>query len=129
MSAKPLLLGYQSLRLDSTDDAAENGRRVLAAFADREGYAMGAIFTDLVYGRMAAFDALLDAVSTGGVAVVGIPTPEDLSPMPRLREAMRLRLQQAGGVPILIVQHSVDRESLDSAARPPAFAGRYEVRR
>jgi hypothetical protein len=101
---KPLLVGYQSLRLDSSPDAAENGRRILAAYAQREGFALGVIFTDVAYGRMAAFEALLDAVRAGGVAVVGVPTREDLSPMPRMREAMRLRLEHAGGVRVVVVQ-------------------------
>ena len=104
MNTKPLLLGYQSLRLDSSPDAAENGRHILAAYAGREGYTLGVIFTDLVYGRMAAFEALLTAVRAGGVAAVGVPTRDDLSSMPRMREAMRLRLEHAGGVPVVVAQ-------------------------
>jgi hypothetical protein len=107
MNAKPLMLGYQSLRLDSSPDAAENGRRILAAYAQREGFALGVIFTDVAYGRMAAFEALLNAVRAGGVAAVGVPTRDDLSPMPRMREAMRLRLENVGGVPVVVVQAAV----------------------
>jgi hypothetical protein len=107
VNAKPLLVGYQSLGLDSSPDAAENGRRILAAYAQREGYTLGMIFTDVAYGRMAAFEALLDAVRAGGVAAVAVPTRDDLSPMPRMREAMRLRLEHAGGVRVVVVQAAV----------------------
>jgi hypothetical protein len=101
---KPVLLGYQQLHANSSEDAAENGRRVLRAFAQREGYTIGMIFTEYVYGRMQAFDALVDAVRAGGVSAVAVPELEDLAVMPRIREAMRLRLEHAGGVRVLVVQ-------------------------
>jgi hypothetical protein len=119
-NANPVLLGYQSLRLDSSPDAAENGRRILAAYAQREGYTLGLIFTDVAYGRMVAFDALLNAVRAGGVAAVGVPTIDDLSSMPRMREAMRLRLEHAGGVRVVVAQTAVD----GALSLPPGAEGR-----
>jgi hypothetical protein len=112
MNARPLLLAYQSVRFDSTPDTVENDRRILLAYAQRQGYALGVIYTELAStGELSAFDRLLEAVRRGGVAAVAVASEADLGQMPRIRDWIRARVQ-ATGVPLLVVQ----------SLRPPSAA-------
>jgi hypothetical protein len=109
---RPTMVGYQTLRLDSSADAAENGRRLLAAYAEAEGYALATVFTEvLIEGRMSAYEALVAAIETGDVAAVAVPTLDDLGRMPRIREYLRGRLEKLG-VRVLVAQSLADLEKV-----------------
>jgi hypothetical protein len=102
---KPLLLGYQVSRLDSPADELVNGRRVLSAFADREGFALADVFVEHDVNRpLSAFAALIAAARAGGVEAVAVAAAADLGRIPRVRQLMRSRLEQEAGVRVLIAQ-------------------------
>jgi hypothetical protein len=102
---RPILLGYQTLRLDSGPEAAENGQRVLRAFAEREGFTLETVFTEVAYeGRLSALSALLERINRGGIAAVVVASPDDLGRLPRVRQAMRARLEREGHVRVLVAQ-------------------------
>jgi hypothetical protein len=104
VNGKRVLLGYQSVRLSSTPEEVENDRRVLVAFAQRRGYQLGLIYTEMVAaGELSAFERLLAAVRQGDVAAVGVPTEADLGRMPRIRHWLRFRIEETG-VPLLVAQ-------------------------
>jgi hypothetical protein len=101
---RPVALGYQSLRLDSSDDAQEIGRRVLAAFAELQGYLLRGVYTEHAYaGRLPAFELLLSRVAREQVAAVIVPSLDDFGHTPRVRQAMQLRLGQMASLRILVV--------------------------
>jgi DNA invertase Pin-like site-specific DNA recombinase len=102
---KPVLLGYLSARMDGSNDAVVNGRRVLAAFADREGYTLDEIFMDTDSAQpISAFVALLAAVRRGGAAAVVVPSVEHLGRTARERQTMRVLLEREGIARLLVAQ-------------------------
>jgi hypothetical protein len=68
---KPLLLGLVSARVASSPAAVENGRRLLASFADREGFELAEIYVDGRQGApVSAWAALLGAIRRGSARAV-----------------------------------------------------------
>jgi hypothetical protein len=101
---KPLLFGYQQVRLDAPRDAAARGQRLLANFAAREGFALGGVFVERDVNRpCSALVALIDAARRCGATAVAVPTAEDLGRLPRVRHLMRRRLEREAGCRVLVV--------------------------
>lgn len=72
---RPLLLGYIRGDALTTDREVAQSTSALAAFADREGYALGAVFVERTERVPLAFEAMLaEAARTGAKAVV-VPGP------------------------------------------------------
>jgi len=101
---KPLLLGYQQVRVDAPRDAVAGGRQLLAIFAAREGFALGEVFVERDVNRpCSALVALIEAARRCGATAVAVPTSEDLGRLPRVRHLMQRRLEREAGVRVLIV--------------------------
>ena len=102
---KPILFGYQTVRLSTTPEEVARGREALAAFAIREGFALGEVFVERDVDRpCSAFAALISAARRSGVEAVAVPTTADLGRLPRVRWLMRYRLEREAGVRVLVVR-------------------------
>jgi hypothetical protein len=102
---KPILFGYQTVRLSTPAEAVAKGREELAAFALREGFALGEVFVERDVDRpCSALAALISAARRSGVAAVAVPTTDDLGRLPRVRWLMRYRLEREAGVRVLVVR-------------------------
>ena len=102
---KPILFGYQTVRLSTTPEEVARGREALAAFAIREGFALGEVFVERDVDRpCSAFAALILAARRSGVEAVAVPTTADLGRLPRVRWLMRYRLEREAGVRVLVVR-------------------------
>jgi hypothetical protein len=102
---KPILFGYQTVRLNTPAEEVAKGREALAAFALREGFALGEVFVERDADRpCSALAALICAARRSGVAAVAVPTTDDLGRLPRVRWLMRYRLEREAGVRVLVVQ-------------------------
>jgi hypothetical protein len=102
---KPVLFGYQCVRLGTPPDQVVRGRRLLAEYAAREGFALAEVYVDDDVNRPdSALVALIAAATRGGVAAVAVPTLEDLGRLPRVRRLWRERLQREAGVRVLVVE-------------------------
>jgi hypothetical protein len=102
---KPVMFGYQCVRIGTPSDQVVRGRRLLAEYAAREGYALAEIYVDEDVNKpCSALAALIAAAQRGGVDAVAVPTHEDLGRLPRVRQLTRARLQRETGVRVLIVE-------------------------
>lgn len=99
------MLGYLSARLTTTEDEVQAARTTLRGFAEREGYALAEIFEERdVNAPTSALAALIGACQRQPVAVVAIPSLINLSPMPRVQSMTIGRIQDEGGVSVLVAQ-------------------------
>ena len=102
---KPILFGYQTVRVSTPAAEVARGRDALAAFAIREGFALGEVFVERDVDRpCSALAALISAARRSNVAAVAVPTTADLGKLPRVRWLMRYRLEREAGVRVLVVQ-------------------------
>lgn len=76
---RPLALGY--VREDSQMSKAElaHAKRVLAAFAEREGYALGTVYVERIERTPAAFEALIATAIRDEAAAVIVPGASHLA--------------------------------------------------
>src|SRR5262245_30869707 len=97
VSMKPVLFGYQRARAGIESVDVINGRRVLAAFAEREGFTLGEINEETDPGRpSSALSALVAALPRLGVGAVAVPTLWDLGRTSWTVVAARHILERAG---------------------------------
>lgn len=102
---KPILFGYQTVRVSTPADEVARGREALAAFALREGFALAEVFVERDVDRpCSALTALISAARRSNVKAVAVPTSADLGTLPRVRWLMRYRLEREAGVRVLVVQ-------------------------
>jgi hypothetical protein len=102
---KPILFGYQTVRVSTPVEEVAKGREEIAAFALREGFALGEVFVERdAHQPSAALSALIAAARRSGVAAVAVPTTADLGRLPRVRWLMRYRLEREAGVRVLVVR-------------------------
>jgi hypothetical protein len=74
MSAvRPLALGYVREESRMSDPELAYAKRVLAEYAEREGYALGTIYVERVDRTPAAFEALVTSAIRDEAAVVIVP--------------------------------------------------------
>jgi DNA invertase Pin-like site-specific DNA recombinase len=92
----PVLLGYQSVRVDSSSEQTEAGRRAMQEFARREGYELGLIYTDL-NGDCRGLQQLLSVVGADDSQAVVVASEQDLGRTVRFRAYVRTAIEQAGG--------------------------------
>jgi DNA invertase Pin-like site-specific DNA recombinase len=112
---KPSVFGYMNVTLHRGPDHAENDRRVMTAFAEREGFAMEEIFEDKdANSPLSALLALIEAANRSDATAVVVPRLADLGRLPRVRAELAKRLQREGGLRVLVAQtlpndvHDVD---------------------
>jgi hypothetical protein len=98
---RPVLLGYQRAR-ESSPDQLLNDLRLLQAFADREGYALGLVYTAAT-GTWGAMEHLLSRVRDGEADAVGVPSEADLGGTGKERAFVRSQIE-AAGIPLLVAQ-------------------------
>jgi hypothetical protein len=102
---KPILFGYQTVRVSTPAEEVAKGREELVAFALREGFALGEVFVERDINRpSSALTALIFAARRAEVAAVAVPTANDLGRLPRVRWLMRYRLEREAGVQVLVVR-------------------------
>jgi hypothetical protein len=104
-AVKPVLVGYQVVRVSSSMDEVARGRRALADYAAREGFSLGDVLVERDVNRpCSALVALIDLVRGSDVGVVAVPTPLDLGRLPRVQRLTRERLEREAGVRVVVVE-------------------------
>lgn len=97
--------GYVNLPSQRTDverDVA-TARREIATYADRQGYDLAGVFTDIDPTSQRGLDALKDAVRSGDIAAVIVQDMEQLTHLPCLLGADLPTAGRYVGVPVLPV--------------------------
>ena len=87
---RPRLFGYVAVPAgtepDAADDAIRRWRLQIAGFAQREGFALTAVFAD-VRGRAEAFYAMVERIGRDGAVAVVVPDLDHLGHLPCLSGA------------------------------------------
>jgi hypothetical protein len=96
VNVRPLVVGYQRLRARSSPEQVENDRRVICAYAERTGYALGLTYIDHGpdYG---ALEQVLHVLARGEACGVIVASEGDLGDLGRVRNYVRARIEGAGG--------------------------------
>ena len=104
MAPRPLLFGYQRVRLMTPVADVVKARRALIEFASREGFALGEIFVDADENRpYAALNALIATARRREVNVILIPSLDHLGHDPSAQGAMRRRLAEEVGLRVVVL--------------------------
>jgi hypothetical protein len=99
----PIVLGYQTVRLDTTERETVVGRRILHEFAAKEGYALGEIFVEDDLNHPGnAMAAMIAACRYGEVDAVVVPSWVDLGRMVRVQQGTKQRIEHQAGVRVLV---------------------------
>ncbi|ARP71754.1 hypothetical protein LK07_20590 [Streptomyces pluripotens] len=102
---RPTIYGYMRVAIDAEgSDEAEVIRRELATFADREGFALGDVFTESVRCAESAFEAMIGRLKQSDVKNVLVPSLWHFARLPGLQDAMRQHIERETGARIWIVQ-------------------------
>jgi hypothetical protein len=110
MSLKPVLIGYQTVRVSSSADEVAKGRRALADYAAKEGFSLADILIERDASRpRSALVALIDLVRRSDVAAVAVPTSLDLGRLPRVQRLTQERFEREAGVRVIIVDSGSSR--------------------
>lgn len=72
---RPTMLGYIAADPLSTERELATSTAALAAFADREGYALGTVYIDRTGTPPAAFAAMLEEAARTGARAIVMPGP------------------------------------------------------
>lgn len=107
---KPLIYGYISVQLYSTDDDVLLVTREIQRFADCRGFRLGEVFIERIGLSGTAFYSLIDALRASDVNDVVIPGMYHLALPRTLQDAMKTHLEQATGAKLWVVS---DERKLD----------------
>jgi hypothetical protein len=102
---KPLLFGYLRLRITDANERAARARRLLADFAEREGFTLAEVYVEADENRpCSALAQLIHSVRRWDGAAVAVPELDDLGGTEQARREMRVRLRREAGVPVLVLR-------------------------
>jgi len=99
---RPLLFGYLRVPALAKDVGPAEVRSRFGAFADTEGYALGAVFVDQAHTAPAGFDALIEAVKTYDAHAVAVPSLDHLAVL-GTSATLTAFLQRVTGARVLVV--------------------------
>lgn len=101
---RPVVLGFQTVAMGTRPADAWRTRRLLAAYAEREGLALGRVFVHVEgSGQPGALGDLLRAAVNPQVVAVAVVSLVDLSRSPRVRRMICARLKVQAGVEVRVV--------------------------
>ncbi|MBT0771248.1 hypothetical protein KIH74_20075 [Kineosporia sp. J2-2] len=97
MTVKPMAVGYQRARGGPEAPEVVNGRRVMSAFARREGYSLTEVFEENDPTKpTAALNALVDVIKRLELRVVIVPNVWHLGRTAWTQQATRRLIERAG---------------------------------
>ena len=100
----PVVLGYQQVRLGTSEQDAAARRQLLADFAQRQGFTLGQIFVDDHAGRpCAALVAMIAAARSQQVSAVLVASPQDLGSVPETQRQLRVCVEREAAGRVLII--------------------------
>lgn len=105
MAPRPMLFGYQRVRLMTPANEVIKARRAIAAHADKIGYSLGEIFVDADENRpYGALVMLVKAARRRGVQLVVVPSLHHLGHTPAAQSMIRRRLVEEVGLRVVVLE-------------------------
>ncbi|MGW0495752.1 hypothetical protein ACWD0Z_10085 [Streptomyces sp. NPDC003007] len=99
----PLCVAYLRLRMSDDDQPEQQHIANMAAFAEREGFALSMVFVEKRWQRTLALNALMAYCQGHDIRNVIVPTGEHLNQFPMLLEISKEVLEQDIGGQVWIV--------------------------
>jgi hypothetical protein len=104
MAPRPMLFGYQRVRLMTPAGEVIKARKAIAAHADRIGYSLGEIFVDADENRpYGALVMLVVAARRRGVQVIVVPSLDHFGHTPAAQSVIRRRLAEEAGLRVVVL--------------------------
>lgn len=101
---RPVLLGFQAVSPGMKRSQVWSHRRLLAAYARREGFRLGRVFVQYEGRPGTALRALIAAAHCPEVSAVAVVSLADLGASGPARVHILQQLEARAGVPVRIVQ-------------------------
>lgn len=102
---QPEMYGYMRMAATVEDgEESESVRQALRAYAEREGFTLGQVFTENATTSESAFFALLDAITRTEVKNVIVPSLWHFARLPGLQTAMKQHIEQETGARLWVIQ-------------------------
>jgi hypothetical protein len=98
-----LAFGYARVTGHVSEQAAQDMRKVLAAYAEREGCTLTEVFMDQEDSGSSAFAALIDALNRSESPIVIVPSMGHFAHLPGLRIAMKNLIERETGARVLVI--------------------------
>ncbi|WP_314410102.1 hypothetical protein [Streptomyces sp. DSM 40484] len=102
-TSAPLCVGYLRLRLSDDDQTEQQHVAAIAAFAEREGFAVSLVFVEKRWQRTIALHAMTAYCQAQSIRNVIVPTSEHLNHVPMLAGLSKDLLEQDIGGQVWIV--------------------------
>ncbi|MEU6757583.1 hypothetical protein [Streptomyces sp. NPDC046685] len=111
VNLRPLCVGYLRLRLTDSDQTEQQHVTAIAAFAEREGFALSLLFVEKRWSRTLALNALTAHCIHHGIRNVIVPSSEHLNSLPPLADLSQEALAQDIGGQVWIVAPTEEDQS------------------
>ncbi|MDQ0776322.1 hypothetical protein QF026_004788 [Streptomyces aurantiacus] len=102
-TSAPLCVGYLRLRLSDDDQTEQQHVAAIAAFAEREGFAVSLVFVEKRWQRTIALHAMTAYCQAHSIRNVIVPTSRHLNHLPTLADLAEEMLEQDIGGQVWIV--------------------------
>ncbi|GAA5126119.1 recombinase family protein [Haloechinothrix salitolerans] len=103
---RPLALGYFRISRDASDGRARQYQDEIAAYAEREGFTLGEVYTDHYEAQTSGFSALVDSLERGEARHVIVPALHHFARSPGIQLAFKEMLERKTGACVVVMYPS-----------------------
>lgn len=105
-NVRPLALGYFRVSSGTPEEQVTNFREDIAAYAAREGFTLGEVYSDYYESQTSGFSALVDALERGDAEHVIIPALYHFARSPGIQLSFKEMLERKTGAFVVVMYPS-----------------------
>lgn len=105
-NVRPLALGYFRVSSGTPEEQVTHFREDIAAYATREGFTLGEVYTDHYEAQTSGFSALVDSLERGEARHVIVPALHHFARSPGIRLAFKEMLERKTGACVVVMYPS-----------------------
>ncbi|MBX7266629.1 recombinase family protein [Micromonospora sp. Llam7] len=105
-NVRPLALGYFRVSSGTSGERAKQFRDDIAAYATREGFTLGEVYSDFYESQASGFSALVDALERGEARHVIVPALYHFARSPGIQLPFKEMLERKTGACVVVMYPS-----------------------
>ena len=105
-NVRPLALGYFRVSSGTPEEQVTHFREDIAAYATREGFTLGEVYSDYYEAQTSGFSALVDALERGDAQHVIIPALYHFARSPGIQLSFKEMLERKTGACVVVMYPS-----------------------
>jgi hypothetical protein len=105
-NVRPLALGYFRVSSGTPEERAKQFRDDIAAYATREGFTLGEVYSDFYESQASGFSALVDALERGEARRVIVPALYHFARSPGIQLSFKEMLERKTGACVVVMYPS-----------------------